>query len=452
MRTDSRKPTHPRAIRPILGALHRWVGLVIAGVLFFSGLTGAVISWDHELDELLNPRLLYARAIGTPLSSLALARQVEANHPNVEVTSFPLAVEQGHSLAFWVEPKIDPKTKRLRDVDYNQVFVHPVTGAELGKRQWGAAWPLTRENFVSFLYKLHYSLHLPEMLGTDRWGIWLLGGIALVWTLDCFVGLYLTLPARRRVRENADDALAQGEGAPTAAPGRSFWRRWRPSWNVRWRGGSYRLSFDLHRAAGLWAWSFLFMLAFTGFSLNLYREVFFPVMSLVSSVTPSPFDRRTPKDHHEPIAAGVTFEAVVPLAIAEASRRGWQSPAGELFYTRDYGIYGVQFFHPEDEHGAAGVGHQTLYYDAVDGRLLGERQPWKGTAADIFVQAQFPVHSGRILGLPGRVLISVMGLVVAGLSVTGVLVWWRKHRARLYAARRGPSDKAAQTSASTATV
>jgi hypothetical protein len=30
--------------------------------------------------------------------------------------------------------------------------------------------------------------------------------------------------------------------------------------------------------------------------------------------------------------------------------------------------------------------------------LLGERLPWKGTAADIFVQAQFPLHSGRILG------------------------------------------------------
>lgn len=30
-------------------------------------------------------------------------------------------------------------------------------------------------------------------------------------------------------------------------------------------------------------------------------------------------------------------------------------------------------------------------------------------AVDIFVQARFPVHSGRILGLPGRILVSVMG-------------------------------------------
>jgi uncharacterized iron-regulated membrane protein len=64
--------------------------------------------------------------------------------------------------------------------------------------------------------------------------------------------------------------------------------------------------------------------------------------------------------------------------------------------------------------------------------LLGDRQPWKGTAADIFVQAQFPLHSGRILGLPGRILISAMGLAVAALSVTGVIIWARKRRARLH--------------------
>lgn len=62
--------------------------------------------------------------------------------------------------------------------------------------------------------------------------------------------------------------------------------------------------------------------------------------------------------------------------------------------------------------------------------------PWTGTAADIFVQAQFPLRSGRILGLPGRILVSVMGIAVAALSVTGVVIWYRKRRARLAVARR----------------
>lgn len=45
------------------------------------------------------------------------------------------------------------------------------------------------------------------------------------------------------------------------------------------------------------------------------------------------------------------------------------------------------------------------------------------------------MHSGRILGLPGRILISLMGLAVALLSVTGVVIWARKRRSRGYAVR-----------------
>jgi len=48
------------------------------------------------------------------------------------------------------------------------------------------------------------------------------------------------------------------------------------------------------------------------------------------------------------------------------------------------------------------------------------------------VQAQFPAHPGRIIGLPGRVLISVMGLVVAALSVASLVIWARKRGARRF--------------------
>ncbi|RFC31659.1 MAG: PepSY-associated TM region [Candidatus Nitrotoga sp. SPKER] len=107
-----------------------------------------------------------------------------------------------------------------------------------------------------------------------------------------------------------------------------------------------------------------------------------------------------------------------------------------MFYSQNFGVYGVQFYRPEDGHGAGSVGHKRLYYDGQDGRYLGDRQPWTGTAADIFVQAQFPLHSGRILGLPGCILISIMGVVVAMLSVTGVVIWWRKRKARVLALSR----------------
>jgi uncharacterized iron-regulated membrane protein len=49
-------------MRPVFVLLHRWFGLAVAVFLFVSGLTGAVISWDHELDAWLNPQLFHARS------------------------------------------------------------------------------------------------------------------------------------------------------------------------------------------------------------------------------------------------------------------------------------------------------------------------------------------------------------------------------------------------------
>ena len=400
-------------MRAFLTYLHRYAGLLIAGFLFLSGVTGAVISWDHELDDLLNPHLMQARASGPALSPLVLADVLARQHAHARVTFVPLLAEEGKSYQFGVEPRVDPKTGSLYPLGYNEVFLDPASGEELGRREWGAAWPVTGENLVSFLYVLHYTLHIPAMWGIDRWGIWLMGIVAVIWMLDCFVGFALTLPSKR-----------------PAHAARGWWTRWSPAWRIKYPASVYRINFDIHRAFGLWVWVLLFVLAFTGFSLNLYREIFYPAMSTISKVTPTPFDLRPPNPPGKPIEAKVSYRTVLEKAREEGRRRGWAEPPGSLFYSSPWGIYGVSFFRPGGDHGAAGVGPPILYYDGVRGGLIGDRQPWKGTPADLFVQAQFPLHSGRILGLPGRILISAMGLVVAALSITGLVIWERKRRAR----------------------
>ena len=389
--------------RSVFVLLHRWAGLAIAAFLFVAGLTGAVISWDHELDDLLNPHLHTVSSRGAAIPALDLARQVEARDPHARVAYIPLAAEAGESLSLFVVPRVDAATGRLHALGYNQVFLDPVTGTELGRREWGRVWPITRETLVSFLYKLHYSLHLPEMWGEERWGIWLLGIVAIVWMADSFVGFYLTLPVRKGANPDRPAAVERQLG-------RGWWSRWKPAWKVKTSGSAYRVTFDLHRAFSLWTFALLFLLAFTAFSLNLYREVFLPLMSSVSRVSPDPSNTRP---------------FVSPLA-----------------YMPMQGFYTARYFQPGDDHGAAGVGPAAIYFDGQDGRVIGDRQPWIGTAADLFVQAQFPVHSGRILGLPGRILISLMGLVVAMLSATGVVIWWRKRAARLSVRRKSAAFSA----------
>ncbi|MBS0232508.1 MAG: PepSY domain-containing protein [Proteobacteria bacterium] len=409
-------------MRYLLTLAHRWVGLSIAGFLVLAGCTGSVISWDHEIDAFLNSHLTTVGSIGTPLSAQQLRERVEARDARRQVTYLPLAAEPGHSLSMFVEGRFDTKTGEPSVLGYNQVFVDPISGAELGTREWGAAWPITRETFVSFLYKLHYTLHIPAMWGVQDWGTWLMGGVAVLWTMDCFVGFYLTLPVAHTRRANRAPAVADKLS-------RGWWSRWRPAWTIKTSGSGYRIAFDIHRAVGLWIWSLLFLIAFTAFALSLHRPVFLPLVSALTTLTPSPAELRSASRAASP-AAKLDFRAIEQLANAAAPLRGITAPLGAIGYMRDISVYRVSYFKPGDEHGLGGAGVPETYWDAADGSYLGSTKPWSGTPGDIFVQAQLPIHSGRILGLVGRVAISATGVLVAILAVTGVRIWWRKYKAR----------------------
>src|SRR5690606_34424949 len=162
----------------------------------------------------------------------------------------------------------------------------------------------------------------------------------------------------------------------------------------------------------------------------LYEEMFYPAMSLISQTTPGPYETQTPAPFGTRITPKLSFKEAIEIAREEGKRRGFDYPPAGIYYGGGYDFYNVSFFDPANEMGASGMGLSNLYIDGQDGSVLGQYRPWHGTTADIFVQLQLPLHSGRILGMPGRIMMSIMGLVVVLLSITGVIVWARKRRAR----------------------
>ena len=49
------------------------------------------------------------------------------------------------------------------------------------------------------------------------------------------------------------------------------------------------------------------------------------------------------------------------------------------------------------------------------------------------------LHMADVFGLPYRIFVCVLGLIITMLSVTGVYIWWKKRKARLH--RRAASRK-----------
>ncbi len=388
-------------MRKLLVHLHRWAGLFMAVFLAVAGLTGSVIAWEHELDRWLNPTFhRVAPFAGDALPATEIARRVEATHPQLRVSYLPLAAPAGQTLVVMVEPRLDPATGQPYPLDFDQMALHPATAAVQGKRLWGRA-SLAREDIVPFLYKLHHTLFLPRAWGVD-WGVWFLGAVALLWTLDCFIALWLSFPR---------------------------WAAWRKSLSFRWSRGGQVLNFDLHRSGGVWTWALMLVLAVTSVAMNLHDEVMEPVVNLFSRTSPSPFDerpRRSAQQSAQPPAVG--REAIVQAARTEGLRRGWSDPPGFLSYRAAFGLYGVDFYVPGISR--PGLGPPRLYFDGDTGALVGQRVPGEGSAGDLFMRLQFPLHSGRIAGVPGRVVVTLLGVAVTVLSVTGVVLWLIRRSAR----------------------
>src|SRR5262245_34390206 len=164
----------------VLVTLHRVVGLVIAAFLFIAGFTGALIAWDHELDGLLNPDLYDHPLRGQEaLPPLELAKRLEQQDPRLFVSYLPLSHEPDHAFQMSVQPHQDPKTGKPFELGFDQVALDPTNGTVKGQRQWGV-FGLDRLHIMPFLYRLHYTLHLPTV-GLVDLGMWFMGVIALAW-------------------------------------------------------------------------------------------------------------------------------------------------------------------------------------------------------------------------------------------------------------------------------
>lgn len=404
-------------LRPLWVRIHRWTGLGLALFLIVAGLTGALLAFQDEIDVLVAPQfhqVASPRPGAAMLSPQDLRERVMARYPGGLINYLPLHFPPGRSVILQVE-RHDPASGGLVpwSAQWDELFVDPYTGVVIGERRLG---DITQGavNLMPFLYRVHYSLALGS------WGLTAFGVAALVWTLDCFVGFYLTLPVRQKVA---------GHHVPRAAM--EWWSRWRPAWAVRRRAGSYKRTFDLHRATGLWLWPLLLVFAWSGVFFNL-SAIYTPVMqvfgyrTLQSGIVPPATPRYAP---HLDFRMAETRGR--QLALYEARQHGLTiDPTRDtaLLHRPGAGVYAYIFTTSADMRDSGG--RSLAIFDSDTGRLVKFIIPRGQSGANTFTEWISALHMADVWGLPWRIGVALIGLSVALLSVTGALIWSRKRQAR----------------------
>lgn len=187
-----------------------------------------------------------------------------------------------------------------------------------------------------------------------------------------------------------------------------LWLWWRKKhWQFRaWRGSVFRVSWDLHNATGLWFLVPVLSMVVTGLLLAAPGPV-----HRVAGARPAPF-RGPPASKSDSSGAGV-----IPLSRALVAADS--ALPGELT---------VRVTIPAGPAAAYGVARpgRTVYVDQYSGRVIEVRPDRAPTAGDEAIEAVEHLHTGESLGVPGRTIMTLGSLMLAVMTLTGVVLGWKR--------------------------
>ena len=395
--------TNEQRLHEFLLLLHRWTGVGSALFLIIVGLTGSVLAFRSQIDRLLNPQLHAAVQPGRqPLDLATFAERAEAADPHCRPGYYSIEEDQ---VVMAMGARTDPATGKPYQLGYDHLIFDPWTGNALARlpMRGPGSW---RTRVLPFVYDLHTSLATRTNTG---WTI--VGIVALIWTLDSFVGFYLTFP----------------RGA------NRFWQRWRQAWKIKFGASAMRVNFDLHRAGGLWLWPLLFIFGWSSVMLGL-PQVYAPV-------TKAFFDYRgfddsmqqltLPKPLETPKLDWRTAQAAGERIMAE------QAVQHHFTIERPYGmayidIYGAYTYGVRSSLDLRGHGWDTtVLIDGNTGQMRSVDLPRGQHMGNTVSTLLWGIHYADLRDcLPYRIFICLFGLFLVMLSVTGVYIFWKKWRVR----------------------
>jgi len=361
--------------------LHRWSGLAIALVVLCVGCTGALTTWQQEIDTWLNPDLLRVEPVAGATQSLDhLVAAAVAVRPGLEVAGVRLPQSPSDS----VEVSVSPRSARVFAGWY--VYVDPHDARVLGSRPFDPD-PWSRRGIVASLYEIHYSL------AASRTGVWVVTIAAGLWIVTSLLGVWLAWPGSMR--------------------------GWRRALRVRFSGSAARINRDLHRSAGLLAAALLVTVLATGILLNFAPQT----AVLVQRFSPLTSEPALPVRPRTTANAAIGWQG----AVAAARRAQPTSAPFAIYRDAARGLYVVRMREPGAIHRR---GQTRVYVDASDATVLAVWNPRLGSAGDRLISWQNPLHSGHAFGGAGRAIVFMCGMAAVLFVVTGVPPWSARRRAR----------------------
>ena len=178
----------------------------------------------------------------------------------------------------------------------------------------------------------------------------------------------------------------------------------------------------------------LLVFAWSSVGMDLLDTVYTWTTQAVSDYQPAwTVMQPLPQPLEQPRLGWAEAQAVGEKLMAEQARQHGFTVKSEVALRLDegFGVYTYQVQSDREIDDRPRLFGTQLSFDADTGALKHVWLPSGQHGGDTVSSWLYALHTANVFGLPYRIFVCLLGLAVAMLSVTGVIIWLQKRRARL---------------------
>lgn len=370
---QSTKPS-PFTFRKIILQLHLVLGLTSGLIVIILGITGCILAFEVEIRNFTESYRSAPTQSGSILPPSALKEAAEKVLASKKVLGIEYPGENKAAVALYYD-----------EIHYELAYLNPSTGALLKHKNM-------QHDFFRFVLDGHFYLWLPNKIGQP-----IAASATLIFLVMLITGLILWWPKNKA----------------------SAKQRFSIKWNVRWR----RRNYDLHNVLGFYITWVAIFISITGlvFGFQWFAKSVYWISSGGKAMVA----------HEHPVSDTTRIGNYVNMG-----DRLWQQHRAGIKPNESLAVY---FAESKSAPVEIVVNHQPgtyynsdfFHYDQYSGVELPAKGSYAGKfkqapVADKIVRMNYDMHTGAVLGLPGKILAFFASLVAASLPITGFIIWCGK--------------------------
>jgi uncharacterized iron-regulated membrane protein len=385
--TKTKTKQKKKTVKQWIGRVHLWLGLTSGLIVLLLSITGCIYVFSQEIQDWQRSEAIYVPEVKptrVPLSIIwketkkALGDSIVIN--DAHVYSNPKKSLEFHCYkaaekseeAFWYFDAIDY---------YYKVYVDPYTGKVLAIYD-------EEKDFFNIVKMLHWSLLLNHPIGQQ-----ITGWATLIFVVMLITGIILWWPKNKAARKQR------------------FWFQWKDS--TKWR----RKNYDLHNIFGFYIASVAIIMAFTGlvWAFTWFQAIVY-VAGAQSITPPVALAEKS-------VVSNGSKDAAFDRAYEFTKKRYRDADAFSIGKPADTATTGVIDVYVQQYPGKYYVYH-SAQFDQYTGKFLKERLQSEKNFGEKLITANYDIHVGAILGIPGKILVFIASFICMLLPISGFLIWW----------------------------